>query len=103
MLFLQYEQVEDAPCAAVAVVKRVDAFKLVVGDGHAQDGVECVVGVDELDELVHELLDEGGVLWWLVDGLACGLVFEHGAGKFAQPCVVLFDLFLDFEDGGQAD
>jgi hypothetical protein len=48
-LFDQVEHVDDAPRSAVAVVERVDAFELVVDQGHLDEriGAEQLAVVDE--------------------------------------------------------
>lgn len=51
----QIENIDDAPGTSVAVIKGVNALKLVVDDGHFDQGVEVTQGViiDEANQLIH--------------------------------------------------
>lgn len=59
-------------------MERVDGFELVVRDGHPQQRVEVVVGVDEPLPLRELLADQVGALGWRVDDLTSGRVGDAG-------------------------
>ena len=81
------EQVENAPRAAIAFAEGVDAFKLEVRHGHADEGIGgagFIGQVKVFEEVSHQARDFVGVLGRNVDDGTSVLVFEHGAREGAQ-------------------
>ena len=100
---LQHQEIQDPPGASVAIVKRVNALELMMGNRHPQQGIETIVGVDEVNQVGHQRLHLVSVLRWLIDRLPGGFVFQNGARQFTQPRSVLLQLRLHGQQRFQPD
>lgn len=103
MFLNEVEHVNDAPGAPVSVIERVDGLKAVMNKRHLDEGVDGakVWIVDESFEIVHQAENLLLILWWGVNGFSgiLGiLVFQRGAGNFAESSVVLLQRALDIKD-----
>jgi len=82
----QVEHVDDAPGTAIAVVERVDAFKLVMDERHLHQGVGCIgrIVMDEAFQFPHQFPHFVGILRRLMHH-APATVPQGSAGQAAQP------------------
>lgn len=89
----EIEHRDDAACTTVAVVEGVDAFKLVMNDGHFDQWVDVVQRgvIDVLLQIVHQSLNFAVVLRWDVDNFI-GIIPQCGTGHSAKASAV-FDQF----------
>lgn len=87
----QVQNVENAAGAAVAVVKRMDAFELKVQHGHFHQVVDIVAGVvvEVLFQIGHQVQDDGCILRRGINDFA-SLILQTGTGQLAVAALVAF-------------
>ena len=99
-LLNEIEDVQDAACAAIAVVERVEGLEAVVNDGHLDERIEVgsAVVVDEPLQVVHERHDLGVALRRREHRLAGLVVLERRAGQLAEAGFISFERRLNLQD-----
>ena len=98
-LFHQIQHIQDAPGAAVAVIKRVDAFKLVVRQRHLDQRVyrKHIGVVQKPLQVPHQRHNFRRILRRRVHS-APRAIFQRRARQFAKTRIVAFELALNLDD-----
>ena len=98
----QIQQVDDPSGTAIAIVEGVDGLELVVHHGHLHQGVEVVLGVDEVLQIAQLVPDDGLAHRLCVDDLP-RTVLQCRATGASHTDVLLFDDAHDVHEqvGGQ--
>ena len=91
-LTLQHQQVQYSPSAAIAIVKRVNAFKLMVNQPHFEERIQRMfIGMDKTLQVVHMLLDRRSILRRHKYRVSRFVILQHGTWLMPNPFAAVFE------------